>query len=102
MPTYKDLIKELKYKASNIERKEEKDTVQGVISAMKAGAEVLVVYDKDSGIVRIYDIITNLVLAEGDRQDEMDTLIFDILKEMSVSYYLTNEVCTVIGLKNRI
>jgi len=98
MASYIDLIKELKKKATEIERKEDIDAVLATIKAIRRGAEVLIVYDKDSGAVSIYDTVLDLKLVEDDRLEEIGNNLYDMLKEMNVVYYLSNEVYSVIGL----
>jgi hypothetical protein len=98
MPTYKDLIKEVRNRTQDIENSEDIDAVLGAIKAIHKGAQVVIMYDKTSGLVRIYDTVLDLILTEGDRLDELGNSIYDLLREMIVVYYLTNQDYTVIGL----
>jgi len=101
MPAFINLIRELKAKAPSVENREDMDAVRGTIWAIKRGAEAVIVYDKFSGLVRIYDVPLVHIIAEGDRLDAVDCSVYETLREMDVVLYIANSETTVIGLKSK-
>ncbi len=98
MASYIDLIKELRNRTQDIENSEDIDAVLGAIKAIHKGAQVVIMYEKTSGLVRIYDTVLDLILTEGDRLDDLGENLYSLLREMKVVKYITNSEITVIGL----
>jgi len=98
MPAFIDLIKELKSKAIEKIIDDNIDMGLAIIKALKEGAEAIIMYEKTSGLVRIYDTVLDLILAEGDRLDDLGENLYSLLREMKVVKYITNSEITVIGL----